>query len=73
MPTCPSLPEIEQMTMHLAALFNLCTVPHGLIPLRSGELAYVTRRIDRPSKKPKRHMEDMCQLSGRLTEAKYRG
>lgn len=69
----PCMPEIEQMTMHLAALFNIDTVPHGLIPLRTGELAYVTRRVDRPSNKPKLHMEDMCQLSGRLTEGKYQG
>lgn len=69
----PFMPEIEHLTMHLAALFKIETVPHALIPLKTGGLAYITRRIDRPPNKQKLHMEDMCQLSGRLTEAKYQG
>lgn len=68
----PNLPELEDLTMHLAAIAGVHTVPHSLIPLQSGELAYITRRIDRKDKK-KLHMEDMCQLTERLTEAKYRG
>jgi serine/threonine-protein kinase HipA len=67
------MPEIENLTMRLATLFRITTVPHGLIPLKSGELAYITRRIDRVPGSQKRHMEDMCQLCGRLTEDKYRG
>jgi len=59
----PFMPEIEYMTMHLAGMFNIDTVPHGLIPLKSGELAYITRRIDRTAEGRKRHMEDMCQLN----------
>ena len=43
----PQMPEIEDLTMHLARFFKIETVPHGLIPLKSGELAYITRRIDR--------------------------
>ena len=69
----PFMPEIENLTMRLATLFRIATVPHGLIPLKSGELAYITRRIDRLAGSQKRHMEDMCQLGGRLTEDKYRG
>lgn len=69
----PSTPEIEHLTMHLAKLFNIETVPHGLILLQSGETAYITHRIDRLSGGVKLHMEDMCQLSERLTEDKYRG
>ncbi len=38
----------------------------------SGNLAYITKRIDR-TKKGKLAMEDMCQLTERLTEDKYRG
>ena len=41
------MPEIEHLTMHLAGLFKIDTVPHGLIHLKSGELAYITRRLDR--------------------------
>jgi serine/threonine-protein kinase HipA len=68
----PSLPENEDLTMHLAELFGIRTVPHTLIRLHSGELAYLTRRIDRPDG-AKLAMEDMCQLTGRLTEDKYKG
>ncbi len=68
----PHLPEMEDATMHLAALMGIRTVPHALIRLGSGELAYITRRIDR-QKKTKLAMEDLCQVTGRLTEDKYKG
>lgn len=68
----PQLPETEDVTMHLAAIANIKTVPHSLVRLQSGNLAYITKRIDRINKK-KLHMEDMCQLTGRLTEDKYHG
>jgi serine/threonine-protein kinase HipA len=66
------LPEIEDLTMHLAALSGIRTVPHTLIRLKSGSLAYITKRVDRKGKE-KIHMEDMCQLTERLTEHKYLG
>ena len=66
------LPELEDVTMHLAESANIKVVPHSLIRLKSGELAYITRRVDR-SKNQKLHMEDMCQLTERLTEHKYQG
>ncbi len=66
------LPEIEDLTMHLAKSVKINTVLHSLIRLRSGELAYITKRVDR-SKKRKFHMEDMCQLTERQTEHKYKG
>ena len=66
------LPEVEDVTMHLAQLAKIKTAPHSLIRLQSGNLAYVTKRIDR-TKKGKLAMEDMCQLTERLTEDKYHG
>lgn len=66
------LPEVEDLTMHLANIANIETVPHSLIRLETGNLAYITKRIDR-AKKMKLHMEDMCQLTERLTEDKYHG
>lgn len=66
------LPELEDLTMHLAKLSGIATVPHSLIRLNSGTLAYITKRVDR-TKKSKIHMEDMCQLTERLTEHKYQG
>ncbi len=70
----PHMPEVEDCTMKLAGLFKIPVVPHSLIRLTSGELSYITRRIDRNLKTGRPiHMEDFCQLSGRLTEQKYRG
>lgn len=67
-----SLPELEDLTMHLAELSSIEVVPHSLIRLQSGKLSYITKRIDRmPGSKI--HMEDMCQLTERMTEQKYHG
>ena len=66
------LPEVEDLTMHLASLAKIKTAPHSLIRMASGNLAYITKRIDR-TQKGKLAMEDMCQLTERLTEDKYRG
>jgi len=68
----PQLPQVEDVTMHLATIAKIKTAPHSLIRLASGNLAYVTKRIDR-AKKRKLAMEDMCQLTERLTEDKYQG
>jgi len=67
-----SLPELEDLTMHLAKISGIEVVPHSLIRLSSGQLAYITRRIDRKNE-VNIHMEDMCQLTERLTEQKYNG
>lgn len=68
----PHLPELEDVTMHLAEESKLAVVPHSLIRLRDGELGYITRRIDRKADGTKIAMEDMCQLTERPTEYKYR-
>jgi len=66
----PQMPEVEDLTMHLAEIVKINVVPHSLIRLKSGQLAYITKRIDRVDKQ-KLHMEDMCQLTERQTEHKY--
>jgi serine/threonine-protein kinase HipA len=66
------LPELEDLTMHLAEISGIGVVPHSLIRLSSGKLSYITKRIDRRNEQ-KIHMEDMCQLTERLTEQKYHG
>lgn len=68
-----NLPENEDLTMHLAEAVGIKTVPHSLIRFADGELCYITRRIDRTKNGDKIAMEDMCQLSERLTEDKYKG
>ena len=67
------LPELEDATMHMAELARIKVVPHSLIRFADGEFCYITRRIDRTDKGEKLAMEDMCQLSERLTEHKYKG
>lgn len=64
------MPGVEDLTMHLAEIAKINIVPHSLIRLKSGQLAYITKRIDRVDKQ-KLHMEDMCQLTERQTEHKY--
>ena len=71
--TYRALPELEDVTMHMAEAARIATVPHALIRFRDGELCYITRRVDRRDDGSKVPMEDMCQLTERLTEYKYKG
>lgn len=66
------MPETEDLTMHLAELAKIDVVPHTLIRMADNSLCYLTKRIDRLSTGKKVAMEDMCQLTERLTEHKYR-
>ncbi|MEN7972665.1 MAG: HipA domain-containing protein [Verrucomicrobiota bacterium] len=68
----PEMPELEHLTMRMARCFGIATAECGLIPLDDGQLAFITKRMDRDGSN-KLHMEDMCQLTDRLTEQKYRG
>ena len=66
-----NLPENEDLTMHLAKLFDIPVAEHGLIRLKSGELSYITKRFDRIKGK-RLPLEDMCQLTETLTIDKYK-
>jgi len=68
----PQLPEIEDLTMHMAEVARINVVPHSLVRLADGSLGYITRRIDRSPAGEKVDMEDMCQLTLHPTEYKYR-
>ncbi len=65
------LPEAEFMVMKMAEAARIKIVPNALIPVGTG-YAYITKRIDRKDN-GLLAMEDFCQLSGRVTEDKYRG
>ncbi|MFI5161202.1 MAG: HipA domain-containing protein [Sphingobacteriales bacterium] len=57
------MPENEHVTMRIAEeVFKIRTVPSSLIRLASGEIAYITRRIDRTDTGEKIHMLDMFQI-----------
>ena len=66
------MPEAEDLTMHLAELAKIDAVPHTLMRMADNSLCYLTKRIDRSSTGEKVAMEDMCQLTERQTEHKYR-
>ncbi len=68
----PSLPEAEHFAMLFARLCKIETAEFGLIPLHSSEFAFITRRMDR-TESGALHMEDLCQLTNKLTSQKYRG
>jgi serine/threonine-protein kinase HipA len=72
-----TLPEAEYLIMQMAKQVGIKTVPFALIKMNSkGELAYITKRIDRVQVDGKMQMlamEDFCQLEERLTEDKYKG
>ena len=71
-PQWKQLPEAEHFCMLLARSCKISTAEFGLIPLKSGELAYITRRMDRDGGKML-HMEDFCQILDKTTDQKYNG
>ncbi|VAW28607.1 HipA protein [hydrothermal vent metagenome] len=59
----PEMPENEHLTMRIAEAFGIRVVPSSLIRLASGELSYITKRIDRTTDGRKIHMIDMFQIT----------
>jgi serine/threonine-protein kinase HipA len=59
----PEMPENEHVTMRIAEAFGINTVKYSLIRLQSGELSYITKRIDRTETGEKIHMLDMFQIT----------
>lgn len=59
----PEMPENEHLTMRIAEAFGINTVQSSLIRLQSGELSYITKRIDRTETGEKIHMLDMFQIT----------
>lgn len=66
------LPENEDLCMHLANELGIEVAKHSLVRLKSGKLAYITKRFDRDETN-KISCEDLCQLTETRTEHKYRG
>lgn len=59
----PEMPENEHLTMRIAESFGIQVVPSSLIRLVSGELSYITKRVDRKETGEKIHMIDMFQIT----------
>lgn len=62
-PDYPEMPQNEHVTLRIAESFGIQTVPSSLIRLKSGELSYITKRIDRTEDGQKIHMLDMFQIT----------
>ena len=56
------MPENEHLSIKLAELFKIEVVPSNMIRLASGELCYITKRIDRKKNNSKIHMIDFLQI-----------
>lgn len=59
----PEMPQNEHLTMRIAEAFGIRVVPSSLIKLKSGELSYITKRVDRKKEGEKIHMMDMFQIT----------
>lgn len=59
----PEMPENEHLSMRIAESFGIRVVKSSLIRLASGELSYITKRIDRTDAGEKIHMLDMFQIT----------
>lgn len=57
------MPENEYVTMRIAEAFGINTVISSLIRLQSGELSYISKRIDRTETGEKNNMLDMFQIT----------
>jgi serine/threonine-protein kinase HipA len=65
------MPENEHLSMKLAELFKIDIVPVNMIRLASGELCFITKRMDRNPDGSKNHMIDFLQILE--LEDKYKG
>ncbi len=70
-PLYPQMPENEHLSMKLAELFKINIVPVNMIRLLSGELCFITKRIDRNRDGSKNHMIDFLQIFE--LDDKYKG
>lgn len=59
----PEMPQNEHVTMRIAETFGIRVVPSSLIRLASGEVSYITKRVDRKESGEKIHMIDMFQIT----------
>ena len=67
------MPVNEHVTMRIAEAFGINVVLSSLIRLKSGELSYITKRIDRTNDGKKVHMLDMFQITEAFDNIKLDG
>ena len=59
----PEMPANEHVTMRIAEAYGIRVAPSSLVKLASGELSYITKRVDRTAQGGKIHMLDMFQIT----------
>lgn len=69
----PHVPENEDLIIKLAQSSGIKTAQTGLILLENGDLALLSRRLDRKVNHEKLHMEDFCQILDQVSAKKYIG
>lgn len=69
----PELPQNENLCMNMAHELKMKVPAHALLEMADGEFCYIIKRFDRSSDGDKVHKEDMAQLLGLPTDAKYTG
>jgi serine/threonine-protein kinase HipA len=62
-PDYEEMPANEHVTMRIAEAYGINVVQSSLIRLKSGDLSYITKRIDRTDDNEKVHMLDMFQIT----------
>lgn len=67
----PQVPENEDLTMKMAAVFGIEVPLTGLVYSKDGSFSYFIKRFDRYAKTKKYHVEDFAQLTDNTRDTKY--
>lgn len=67
----PNMPEVEHLCMRMAKLAGFDVPDCALIPMKTGELAFIIKRFDRKGE-IQFYQEDFCQLMDKPTADKYK-
>lgn len=67
----PQVPENEDVTMRMAATAGIEVPLHGMVYAKDESLLYFIKRFDRKGKAGKIHVEDLAQVAGVYSDAKY--
>lgn len=67
----PHTPENEDLVMKMARSYGISVAQNCLVYLNTGDLATLSKRMDRDEERQKIHMEDFCQILDQVTAKKY--
>ena len=67
----PQVPENEDLTMKMAAVYGIEVPLTGLVYAKDGSFSYFIKRFDRYGRNKKLPLEDFAQLTGNTRHTKY--